>query len=186
MGDIDDSGPTIDEAKEIWPEWYERRIVAGEPSGHISIGRVMYDKFLDAIRKGAVPGHRYFCIVYLGAIAQRCGISGEELEKDAFSLLELFDSRSDSEENRFTETDIECAISAIKGKDYTRVNIKTIEAITGITYPRRQKSDRKRGRPSLDNKTREFIKANPQKTVTEIARECHVSRTTVYKYLSKE
>jgi len=74
----------------------------------------------------------------------------------------------DSEENRFTATDINCALSAFDENDFTNINIKWIEKKTGITYPRRVKSNRGKGRPSLENEIRSYMKANPEKSVSDM------------------
>lgn len=174
--------PTIDEAKILYPEWYEKRIVQDQPRGHLVIGRSMYDKFLAAIKKGAKPGHRYNCILCLGAIAQKCNISKEEFEKDAYSLLDLFNSRSISKDNPFTIQNIENALFALSEGDYTRITIETIEQLTGVKYHKKKKSKKGKGRPTKEAKIKEYIKAHPDKTVMEIARKCGVSRNTVYKY----
>ena len=40
-------------------------------------------------------GHRYFGIMVLAIYAKKCGISYEELEKDAFGFLEILDNRTE-------------------------------------------------------------------------------------------
>lgn len=179
-----DLRPTLDEAKEKWPEWFQDRIVDQKPKKHIHIGRVMYDTFLDLIKKEATPGHRYNCVHCLAVIAQKCDIDPKELQEDAYALLPLLDSRSTDIDNPFTVNDIKAALALTDGRDYTPMNIETIKAISGIDYPRRQKSERKKGRPSKEMDIMETIKSNPGKSPTELARLCGVSRTTVYKYLN--
>ena len=40
-------------------------------------------------------GHRYFGIMALAIYAKKCGISYEELERDAFGFLEILDNRTE-------------------------------------------------------------------------------------------
>jgi hypothetical protein len=103
------------EAKERWPEWYERHVVNGEPRGGWTFGRAAYDQVLDVIRKGASVSHRYWCIFYLAVMANKCGVPYEELEDDAYGLLERFDSLSTEPGNRFTANDVAAALEAFEG-----------------------------------------------------------------------
>ena len=92
----------IEEAKELWPDWYERRIIRGKPRGVWSIKRDLYDWWLGQIKRGATVGHRYFSIMTLAIYAYKCQIERDELERDAYALVPLFDAMSESENNRFT------------------------------------------------------------------------------------
>lgn len=186
LGILDDTSPTLDEAKEQWPEWYQKRIIERQPRGHIQMGRAMYDKFLAAVKKGAVTGHRYHCILCLAAIAQKCNLPEEELRKDAYSLLPLFESRTVSADNHFTKHDIEDALSATESNDYSHMSVKKIELLSGVDYPRRKKSDRKQGRPNKASVVADYLRTHPGVSVTDIARECGVARGTVYKYLNQQ
>lgn len=107
----------IDKAKELWPEWYEDRIVKGKPRGGWLYGRAGYDDCLKAIREQASVSHRYWCIFYLAVMANKCGVPYEELEEDAYGLLRQFDDLTTDPSNPFTAHDVEAALEAYDGGD---------------------------------------------------------------------
>ena len=103
------------EAKEKWPEWYEKHVVNGEPRGGWTFGRAAYDRVLSVIREQASVSHRYWCIFYLAVMANKCGVPQDELEDDAYGLLERFDALSVEPGNRFTANDVAAALEAYEG-----------------------------------------------------------------------
>lgn len=105
----------IAEAKERWPEWYEKHVVNGEPRKGWLFGRSAYDRILSVIKAQGTVSHRYWCIFYLAVMANKCGVSQDELEDDAYGLLEYFDSLSVEPGNRFTANDIAAALEAYEG-----------------------------------------------------------------------
>lgn len=105
----------IAEAKEKWPEWYEKHVVNGEERGGWQYGRAAYDRVLSVIKEQASVSHRYWCIVYLAVMANKCGVSYNELEDDAYDLLERFDALSVEPGNRFTANDVAAALEAYEG-----------------------------------------------------------------------
>lgn len=105
----------IAQAKELWPEWYERCVVNGEPRGGWTYGRAGYDRVLSVIRDQASVDHRYWCIFYLAVMANKCGVSYDELEDDAYGLLDRFDALSVEPSNRFTANDVAAALEAFEG-----------------------------------------------------------------------
>src|SRR5699024_11370833 len=80
---------TLKEAKEKFPEWYERRILKGIPQKKWSIKRDLYDWWKRQIIDGASGGHRYFCIMTLAIYAIKCDVSYEELERSEEHTSEL-------------------------------------------------------------------------------------------------
>lgn len=102
----------IAEAKEKWPEWYERHVVNDEPLGGWMYGRAAYDRVLSVIKEHVSVSHRYWCIFYLAVMANKCGVSKDELEDDAYGLLEQFDALSVEPDNRFTANDVAAALEA--------------------------------------------------------------------------
>ncbi len=105
----------IAEAKEKWPEWYERRVVNGEESRGWCYPRAAYDRVREVIRDQVSVSHRYWCIFYLAVMANKCGIDEDELEADAYGLQEYFDSLSVDPSNRFTRGDVAAALEAFEG-----------------------------------------------------------------------
>lgn len=102
----------ISKAKEMWPEWYEERIVRKQPRKSWVYGRAAYDRILDVISKDASVSHRYWCLFYLAVMANKCGISYEELEDDAYGLLDRFESLTVEPDNHFTAHDVASALEA--------------------------------------------------------------------------
>lgn len=104
----------IAQAKEMWPEWYQSHVIEGKPRGGWTYGRAAYDRVLDVIRDQVSVSHRYWCIFYLAVMANKCGVSYDELEDDAYSLLDRFDALSVEPGNRFTANDVAAALEAFE------------------------------------------------------------------------
>lgn len=139
--DFEDVTP-IEQAKKLWPEWYETRIVQGKKKGRWYIKRALYDWWYREIRKKIKEGHRYFGIMTLAVYAKKCDIPFEELKKDAYGLLNFFDELSTSSENRFTKQDIRAALQAYKdgSVNYPR---DTIAKLSGIRIEANKRNYRK-------------------------------------------
>ncbi len=125
---------TLEEAKEKYPEWYQRRVVEGQPRGRWTIKRDLYDWWFNRIRDEINVGHRFFGCMTLAIYAVKCGISEEELREDAYSLLEGYDAMSYEDTNRFTEDDIEAAIG-IYNDSYCTFPRDDIGKVTGLQMP---------------------------------------------------
>jgi hypothetical protein len=119
-------------AKEIWPDWYERKIVKQEDNKW-HINRALYDWWLNKIKEGATYGHRYFCVMCLAIFAIKCDISEYELRKDAYSLIPILDalSKDNDESSRFTKDDVDAALHGFRDefKTWGRDKIALISAI---------------------------------------------------------
>lgn len=137
--DIDDRVP-IEQAKTLWPDWYERRVIQGKPANRWVVKRDLYDWWLRKLRAdgNATVGHRYFCIMCLAIYAYKCMISFDELRQDAYSLIPFFDELSDKDENRFTKKDVDTALQAYHdgSNNYTRDFIKDISGIEIVANKR--------------------------------------------------
>lgn len=134
---------TLAEAKEAYPEWYERRIVNKEKKGRWVCKRDLYDWWKRKIMIGASVGHRYHCLFCLSVYAIKCNIDEEELTSDIYSYLERFDSISDSEDNRFTEKDVIDALQAYWDRDLVTYPIGSIAYNSGIPIERNKRNFRK-------------------------------------------
>uniref|UniRef100_UPI0009BEA9B4 hypothetical protein n=1 Tax=Streptobacillus moniliformis TaxID=34105 RepID=UPI0009BEA9B4 len=61
---------SLKKAKELFPDWYERRIVRKEIRGKWNIKRDLYDWWFEKIKGNEVKeGHRYFCLMSLAMYA---------------------------------------------------------------------------------------------------------------------
>lgn len=126
---------SLQEAAELYPEWYERRIVRGEGRGFWGLNRAVYDWWLDRIKSGATVGHRYYCVMTLAVYARKCSrydpkhnpnpVTREELERDCFSLVEAFDAMTKTADNHFSTDDVLSALEAFDDRwiTFTRRSI---------------------------------------------------------------
>ena len=110
---------TLDQAKNKYPEWYQKRIIEKKGRGTWTFNRAVYDKWLERVSVEANLGHRYWSIWVLAVTAMKCGISQEELEKDAFGLIEVMNEKDTNKENPFTEDDVLAALEGYDSAWYT-------------------------------------------------------------------
>ena len=133
----------LEVAKKKYPEWYERRIVNGEPKGRWVVKRDLYDWWLRRIRTEIKVGHRFYAIMTLAIYAKKCNIDEDELREDAYSLLDPYEDKTDSATNHFTEDDIVCALE-MYNEDYVTFPRADIEKVSGIPVPPNKRNGRKR------------------------------------------
>lgn len=210
-------GMTLAEAKEKYPEWYERRVVRKESKGVWHISRNLYDWWKRTILQGATVGHRYNCIMLLAIYAKKCSfydaeknpdpVTREELERDAFQLMDHMESLTVDENNHFTNDEVLKAIQCFDDKWVTysrRVteyksgivipankrnyqkqtdHLEEARAIRDIRSRRRGESwDAHNGRKSKEKVVHEWIINNPGKRKADCIRDTGLSKPTVYKY----
>lgn len=194
---------SLEYAKELYPDWYERRIVQRLPRGRWFCNRGLYDNWLLRIRNEKMLGHRYFCIMVLAIFAIKCGVPFEELEKDAYSLIPIFDAITEGT-NAFTEYDVKCALRCY-AEEYVTFPKRSIERITGLSFPIRRrngikqkehlegtralKAIRKRngtmhpeGRPSKEGLVLLWMHDHPEGSKSECKKDTGLSYPTIRKY----
>lgn len=132
----------LEEAKEKFPDWYERRIVKGEGRKHWKIKPDLYNWWLNQIKNKTVVGHRYYCIMCLAIYAIKCGVEFERLEKDANSLLEDFKNLTPDPDNIFLQSDIDEALQAYKD-EFATMPINSIVHFSGIAIQKNKRNGRK-------------------------------------------
>lgn len=196
---------SLEEAAKKYPDWYERRIIKGENKGFWIVKRDLYDWWLRKIREGATVGHRYYCVMCLAIYALKCGISYEELEKDAYSLLEPFNALSDKRTNPFTKIDIEDALH-LYNEPYKTYPRKEVERVSGIRIDSNKRNYRKQadhiklmnyvreeingnknwrntnGRPSAAQIVNDWKQKNPTGRKVDCIKDTGLSKPTVYKW----
>ena len=197
---------SLDEAKEKYPDWYERRIVKKERRGRWTVKRDLYDWWLHRIADEIKVGHRYYGIMTLAIYAKKCGIEEDELRQDAFALLRPYDDMSVEDINRFTKDDIVCALEMFN-EDYVTFPRDDIAKLSGMTMPvnkrnwlkqnqhlylaRRRKEDMKavgismkaaEGRPTAEKLVHEWRQQHPEGRKADCIRETGLSKPTVYKW----
>lgn len=133
---------SLDEAKEKYPDWYERRVVRHERRDRWTVKRDLYDWWLRRIGIEIRVGHRFYGIMTLAIYAKKCGIDEDELRRDAFSLLRSYDEMSEDEINRFTQDDIVCALEMFN-EDYVTFPRDDIAKLSGLTMPVNKRNWRK-------------------------------------------
>lgn len=134
---------TLKDAKEKYPEWYQKRIVEKQKKGSWTNKRALYDWWLRRIKTEIKVGHRYHALMLLSIYAIKCGISYDELENDCFSLLEPYDNLSVRGDNRFEESDVLSALQIFEDKDYVTFPINSIEKLSGIKIEKNKRNGRK-------------------------------------------
>lgn len=202
---------TLAEAKEKYPEWYERRIVNKQKKGTWECKRDLYDWWKRKITEGASVGHRYYCLLMLSIYAIKCGrnISEEELIEDAYSFLDQFDAMSDNDINRFTDEDVMDALQGYYDKDLVTYPINSIVYRSGIQIEKNKRNFRKRdtthqqyrrgikalkiqlgeadgwdkgGRPDKRQVVQNWRYEHPSGSKAECIRDTGLSKPTVYKW----
>ena len=203
---------TKSKAKELYPEWYERRIVQGKPSGVWHISRNLYDWWKREIMEKAAVGHRYWCMMTLSVYAYKCGmydpkhnpnpVTREELEKDCFEIMNYFETLTNDDKNHFNEADVMDALEAYDSK-WVKYPRDTIEYRCGFELPHNKRNKRKQadhiklmnyiredlngnkywhGRKSKKDDVEIWQANNPDGTKMECHKQTGLSRTTIDKY----
>ena len=202
---------TLAEAKEKYPEWYERRIVNKQPSGTWECKRDLYEWWKREITEGARVKHRYYCLLMLSIYAIKCGrnVTEDELIEDAYSFIDQFDAMSIEDTNRFTEKDVMDALQAYYDKDLVRYPINSIVYRSGIQIEKNKRNGRKRdtthqqyrrgikalkiqlgeadgwdkgGRPEKRQIVQNWRYEHPSGTPKECITDTGLSKNTVYKW----
>lgn len=136
---------SLEEAKELYPDWYKRRIEQGQDRGHWQRYRPIYYNWIDKILEGAVVGKRYNCLENLCSLAVQCNIEPEQVEADCRRVAEYFEKLTTDDENHFTEYDVLCALKTYheaKEQAYRR-RIEFISKKTGIPLTPNKRNGRK-------------------------------------------
>lgn len=189
------------EAKELYPEWYQKRIVNKQPKQTWVCKKALYDWWIRELSGKAEQGHRYWSIMTLAAYAKKCGVSRETLEEDAYGLIPLLNSKGDA----FTEDDVLHALEAF-ADSYITYPIDTIVVRTGIPIKKNKRNGRKQadhiklmnfvrdeingnknwregnGRPSAEQTVREWQEAHPLGRKIDCHRETKLDPKTIRKW----
>jgi hypothetical protein len=202
------SSCTLEQAQEMYPEWYQKRIVEGKPRGHWKRYEPIYYNWIDKVLDGAVVGHRYNCLENLCSLAVQCNIAPEQVEQDCRRVAERFEELTTDENNHFTEYDILCALRTYHTatEQAYRRRIEYISKKTGIELIPNKRNGRKQdvhvkimsstrdvlypdgawrnkdGRPTAEQIVRKWQNFHPDGRKADCIRETGVSKKTVYKW----
>lgn len=194
---------TLAQAKDRYPEWYQRRVVEGQPRGTWTVKRDLYEWWKRKLLAEAREGHRYFCVMALAVYARKCAISYDELSKDALGFVDVLSKRGEP----FTVNDTMKALAAYDDA-YITFPRATIERLTGIRidpnkrnyWPQRAHLRGARalqaincemtgrdwryhgGAPTKGHIVRAWREANPSGRKIECHRETGLSRVTIDKW----
>ena len=207
------------QAEEKYPEWYEERIVK-KKKGVLhpwAVNRNLYDWWKREILSKAKVGHRYYCLMLLSAYAMKCSfydekknpnpVTREELEADAFEIMEHFEEMTDKADNHFTESDVLDALDAFDRGMVTYPR-NSVEYRAGFSLPANKRNGRKQevhlkgaraiqqindeangtnwragnGRKPKKEAVEEWRLAHPDGTKAECHRETGLSRPTIDKW----
>lgn len=131
---------TLEQAKKKFPEWYERRVLQGVPSGRWICKRDLYEWWLRQIKESASYGHRYFAVMCLAIYGVKSNIPQDEVEADAMTLVPFLNNINPA--MPFTAEDCKSALECFDER-YVRFPISDIEKITGIAILKNKRNGRK-------------------------------------------
>lgn len=197
---------TLDECADLFPEWYQRRIVERQPPMKWRLNRGMYDNWKKRIFREAKVGHRYFCIVTLAIYAKKCSIPFQDLKADAMALIGPYNAIAP--DNPFTEEDAKDALKAYYAPKIELTKKKVISRWTNIPIGENRRNGRKQadhlviaravrdiemerqgrkwddnsGRKPLQKQVLEWRAQNPNGTKAQCIKDTGLSKPTVYKW----
>lgn len=202
---------TLDQAREQFPDWYERVIVQKNRSKkkwdiagkvHGDDPYALYHWWLNKA-DGIVGGHRYYYMMCTAIYASKCDVPKAQLKKDLNLVFEKL--RHISHSNDLTKNDVKSALEAYDG-GYDSFTIADIDKISGVRIEKNKRNHRKRadhlklmnyvrdeinGNKDWQNKegspTREMIvvewrKNNPRGRKIDCEKETGLSRKTILKW----
>ena len=200
-----ESRMSLQEAKEKYPEWYEKRVKNKTERGHWTTKRDLYDWWIRKIREGAQLHHRYFDIMCLAIYAVKAGIDEEELMRDAMDLIPFMNAIAPEEP--FTESDVESALECYDERYVTfpredisklsgialqankrngqsqKDHLEEARAIRDIRSRRRGEAwDAHNGRKSQAEKVIQWRSDHPEGIKADCIRDLKIDRKTVSKY----
>ena len=138
---------TKEQAKEQFPEWYQRVVIEGNKrqkkwdiagqKGHN--GDELYLWWLNRASE-VRGGHRYFFLMCLVIYACKCDIPKKRLKKDMQMVFEKLSSIGHT--NPLTQEDIDSALE-VYSREYYNFTIDDIEKLTDIRIERNKRNYRK-------------------------------------------
>jgi len=193
---------TLEEAREKFPEWYERLGKEDhKQKGTWTCKRDLYDWWKRQISSGASYGHRYWCVMALAIYAAKCEIPYEELEEDAYKLIPALNELNP--DKPFTRHDVESALECYDVQ-FKTFPIDDISRLTSIPITKNKRNGRTQekhlqgarairdinndnwrennGRKPKGAIVRQWQKENPYGTPKECIKETGLSKNTVYKW----
>lgn len=202
---------TLSQAKERFPEWYDRVVVHKQKSKWDIAGKVhgddpyaLYHWWLQYADK-IVGGHRYYYMMCTAIYASKCDVPKSILKKDMNVVFEKLKKHEHT--NELTKNDVKSALEAYDG-GYNTFTIADIDRITGVRIERNKRNWQTQaehleearairdvrmkrqnrewrdsnGRKSAEQKVVEWRKNNPLGRKVDCEKETGLSRPTVLKW----
>ncbi len=200
---------SLEEAKELYPEWYQSKIVENKPLRRTwTCNTALYEWWKGKLEDEVKVGGRYFSIMALCAYGLKSGIPERQIKRDAYSFLEHLESLTEDEDNHFTKNDIKDAFKALKADKRlisTLASRAWIEKSTKVPIPANKRNGRKQavhlkiaratleimnedngkplqGRPEKSKIVEEWRKEHPDGRKVDCIRDTGLSKPTVYKW----
>lgn len=135
-------------AKELYPEWYQRRIVEGAPRKTWNVHRGLYEWWLNMLwtNEKVAVGHRYHCIMFLAVYAKKCNVPFDTLKRDALALVPRMEALTGNTGRHFSERDALDALKAYKESSETYPR-QLIEDRSGLRIDKNKRN----GRPQSEH-----------------------------------
>lgn len=131
-------------AKELYPDWYQKRIVEGAPRKTWHVHRGLYEWWLHMLwtNEKVAVGHRYHCIMFLAVYAKKCNVPFDILKRDALELVPRMEALTGNTGRHFSVQDALDALKAYKESSETFPR-QLIEDRSGL----RIEPNKRNGRP---------------------------------------
>lgn len=199
----------IAEAKEKWPDWYQKRVVEHQPRDHYHRNRGLYDWWLKKILTPdmVTVGHRYYCLENLCALGVQCDIPKKEMYADARRVAAYMDSLTTDPKNPFTKSDYRSALKTYRahGDSAFMRRVEYVSFKTGIPIERAKRNGRPQeihlelargikklkmsigedvagGRPTAQTKVQDWRREHPDGRKVDCIRDTGLSKPTVLKW----
>ena len=197
---------TKEQAKELFPEWYERRIEHKAPAYSWIAHKGLYEWWKRRVNEVKV-GHRYHYLLCMACYSVKCGIDKDQLVSDVMNARKQLD-RLSPPNNPLTISD---AMNAIQGATEAAryATRETISKWSGLKIEPSKRNGRTKdqhmkylngmnavkrsigenlgaGRPSKQALVIEYKKNHPEASIREIAKALGVSKTTVHKWINHQ
>ncbi len=175
------------EAKEKYPEWYQRVVVEkSNKQKKWNINKALYKWWLSRVNE-IKGGHRYFYLMCLVIYAVKCDIDKKQLEKDLYMVYEVLKNAEHT--NPLTKKDIISALETYS-KEYYNFTINDIEHLTDIRIernkrngrPQKQHLERARAVQNIDYPNGEWREGNGRKSKKEIVKNWRLENPSGTKY----
>lgn len=190
----------------VWnePDKSKKREKIVRKGSNANIG--FYTKYKDKLLDYTAEGKRYFGLMVLAIIALKCGVSKEQLEKDALGFVPALDALTKREDNHFKEEDALKAITAYDVKHFIFMKRETIVRLSGVPFEPRKYNGRSlaqhmiylnginavrrsmgeefaTGRPDKHKLVIDYKQKHPDMSNRQIAEALGISRNTVNKWV---